>query len=280
MNNSIPPRSLRFLRFSVPARLSHSGGVAFSFIASLIFLSCQSPSFKNKDTHHADLTIKQFTEGSWQHFLQNLPLTEGRVVNYRGEPVSNSEKAFALVNYDVGNKDLQQCADALIRFRAEYLFTKNRLDDIQFHFTSGDLYSFHDYCQGVRPVPVGVGVVFQTVPGPKEPNYEALRKYLDIVYTYAGTISLARDLRNANDLEVGTVIVKPGSPGHCFIIVDEAVNNKGEKLYRLAEGFTPAQSIYILKNPANGSPWHELKPGESIQTASYTFHSYKLKSFE
>lgn len=217
---------------------------------------------------------------SWQYFLQHLPEVQARIVNYKGQLVSNQAKSFSVVNYDVGTRDLQQCADALMRLRAEYLFKQGRYSEIEFHFTSGDLYTFNDYCNGKRPIPAGRNVSFISSSS-QSPNQQSLRKYLDIVYTYAGTISLASELANTSEFEIGTVVITPGSPGHCFIISDEAANERGEKFFKLVEGYTPAQSIYVLRNtdePDLGY-WYRLQKG-SIQTASYEFTSYQLKKFE
>lgn len=217
-------------------------------------------------------------DSSWQRFLRNLPARPGPVVDYTGTPIANQDKHMAVVDYDVGRRDLQQCADALMRLRAEFLFEQKQYEDISFHFTSGQLYTFTGYCRGLRPPIRGAGVYFVSA-APCAMNYRALRSYLEIVYTYAGTISLARELKPADGFGIGTIIIKPGSPGHCCIIVDEARRRDGQKVYKLAESYTPAQSIYILKNPADGSPWHELREGEAVQTASYHFTTYQLRRF-
>lgn len=253
-------------------------------VAGAFMLSCQhSPTLSITESIievPEKLTPVTFANGSWPHFLQHLPTVESAVVDYRGLPVQHQEKAAAIVNYDIGSKDLQQCADALIRLRAEYLFSQKRFNDIRFQFTSGQPYSFSDYCQGIRPIPKGNQVQFALAAAPERNTHQALRKYLDIVYAYAGTLSLNRELKETNTITVGTVILKPGSPGHCCMVIDEAITPTGSKVYKLVEGYTPAQSIYVLRNPTNGSEWHELKVGEPIRTASYSFLTYELKKFE
>ncbi|MDQ6608858.1 MAG: DUF4846 domain-containing protein [Bacteroidota bacterium] len=217
---------------------------------------------------------------SWVYFLQHLPEKNGPVINYKGVEVGGQSKHFSIINYDVGTQDLQQCADALMRLRAEYLFAQKRFDEIGFHFVSGQYYRFTDYCKGLKPVAKGNDVKFLSS-APTEKTHQQLRKYLDFVYAYASTISLAKELKDANEFEPGTIIIHAGSPGHCFIITDEAITATGEKLYKLVEGYTPAQSIYVLQNTADPSLgyWHALKKGK-IQTASYVFESYQLKKFE
>lgn len=225
--------------------------------------------------------VKQIKDTtSWEYFLQHLPEKEGPVLDYKGNPVAFQQKHTAVINYDVGPRDLQQCADALMRLRAEYLFKQKRFAEIGFHFTDGNYYSFDDYCLGKTPVPRGINVRFISLPQRSKNNKE-LRKYLDIVYTYAGTISLASELSDAPDLAIGTIVISPGSPGHCFIITDEANTATGEKVFKLVEGYTPAQSIYVLANTSDASlgVWHPLKNGV-IKTASYEFKTYRMKRFD
>jgi hypothetical protein len=224
-------------------------------------------------------TIK-FDGNSWPYFLQHLPVKDGPILDYTGKPVPYQQKHTVIVQYDVGNKDLQQCADALMRLRAEYLFQQKRYSEIGFHFVSGQYYSWDDYCNGMRPLPKGSKVQFITATALSDKTHETLRKYLDIVYNYASTISLAKELKKVNGFSVGTVIIHPGSPGHCCIIVDEATDESGEKVFKIVEGYSPAQTIYVLRNIwENGvSPWYRLGKGEII-TASFEFKDYNLGTF-
>jgi len=253
-------------------------------LAPLLFflLNCSSVDKKTGNTllpptqKIAGVQSQKAAAGSWSAFLQNLEVIDAPVVDYRGKPVRAQFKSAGVIPYDVGNRDLQQCADALMRLRAEYLFEQQRSDEIAFHFVSGQLYRFNDYCKGLQPVTSGNRVVFRQ-DAASTPSHTSLRAYLDLVYTYASTISLAKELKPVDSFGIGTVVIYPGSPGHCFIIVDEKME-AGEKRYKLAEGYTPAQSIYILKND-DGTPWHRLQKGE-ISTASYHFSRFQLGVFE
>lgn len=214
----------------------------------------------------------------WQAFLRGLPTRPGNIVAYNGALIGDQGKHVAIIPFDVGQRDLQQCADAIIRLRAEYLYKHRQYDKIRFQFTSGHTFSWEDYCKGLLPRIRGSKLYFVAT-APRSKTYASLRSYLDIVYTYAGTQSLYRELKPANEFAIGTIIVKPGSPGHCCIIIDEATRRDSTKVYKLAEGFMPAQSIYVLKNPVDGSPWHALKEGEPVHTASYHFTTSALRRF-
>ena len=241
-----------------------------------------SPSIGTPSSQHSAIStvLHEPDTNSWDYFLRHLPILDSPVLDYRGRPVSYQDKHIGIIPYDVGKADLQQCADALMRIRAEYLFEQKRYDEIGFHFTGGQYYSWNDYCKGKQPVPSGNDIRFiQTAT--KNKTHGSLRTYLDIVYTYASTISLAKELKHADHFEVGTVVINPGSPGHCFIIIDEKTDVEGNNLFKLAEGYTPAQSIYVLRNlnESEKTPWHRLTRGV-IETASYRFEKYQLGKFE
>ncbi len=254
----------------------------FLFIIALISCSSSSsfiPADELSSKKEIIIPIQIKDDSSWAYFLQHLPEVDAPIVDYHGNTISNQGKHVAVVPYDVGNQDLQQCADALMRLRAEYLFAQKRFDEIGFHFVSGQYYTWNEYCKGSRPVAKGNSVKF-IYTSPADRSHASLRKYLDIVYSYASTISLTSELKNTDKFTIGTIIIRPGSPGHCFIITDEATTSEGEKVYKLVEGYTPAQSIYVLRNTQDESlhQWHKLTKG-TITTASYQFKDYYMKTF-
>lgn len=201
--------------------------------------------------------------GSWEAYLQDFRLLSPGtpVLDYRGKPISDQKSHVAVLDIDVGKKNLQQCADAIIRLRAEYLWRRELKDQIAFKFTSGHNYAWSAYSEGIRPEVKGNQVNFKSAAS-SDDYYEAFRKYLDIVFMYAGTISLHRDMKyveRKSEYRIGDVLVHPGSPGHAVIIVDKAKNTKGESIYLLAQGYTPAQSVHIVKSGHSGiSPWFKI----------------------
>jgi hypothetical protein len=254
-----------------------------SIVISALFFNCESNTSQQiprTQLIRAQLVSDTFAVDSWQYFLQHLPVKDAPILDYTGRPVNDQSKHIAIINYDVGSTDLQQCADALIRLRSEYLFAQKRYHEIGFHFCSGQFYTWSMYCDGLRPKPRGNAVIWTTVPA-CEKNHTTLRSYLNIVFDYANTISLCKELQPASAFTVGTVIITPGSPGHTCIIIDEATAPDKSKVYKMAEGYMPAQSVYILSNPYDEkiSPWYHLQNGV-ITTASYRFTSYYLKRFE
>ena len=225
-------------------------------------------------------------KNSFEEYIENFPLKKygSPILKYDGSEIATQNLHEAIFDIDTGTKDLQQCADAIIRLRAEFLFKMKRFDDIKFHFTSGDLMTWNNYKNGTRAFVNGNSVQFKNTEN-FDDSKENFRKYLDLIFTYAGTISLNKETKpvmKTNDLKVGDILITAGSPGHIVFIAGVSENQKGEKLFLLAEGFTPAQSIHVLKNPFNPeiSPWYELDVNSAeTKTARYFFEPSNFRSF-
>ena len=226
--------------------------------------------------------------GSFGEFLQNTKLKKNgsQILDFSQNPINNQSEHVAIMDYDIGEKDLQQCADAVIRLRAEYLYQQKRFDDISFHFTNGDAFSWNDYKIGIRPKLISSTQISFIKDANEDDSYKSFRNYLDVVFTYAGTISLNNEtvsVNNNKQIQTGNIIVTSGSPGHALIIVGRAISKKGDVVYLLAQGYTPAQSIHIITNPYNGkiNPWYKLEIDNSPTiTARYTFIKTNIRSFK
>ena len=226
------------------------------------------------------------TEGSFEHWMRCLPLKEGKppVYLYDGRPKSNQDAHFAVIDIDVGSRDLQQCADAVMRLRAEYLYSIGNYDAIHFNFTGGQTADFTQWVAGYRPLVEGNNVRW-VQSDEEDSSYNSFRTYLTRVFAYAGSYSLSREMHRVEDvyeIKIGDVFIQGGFPGHAVMVADMAVNKAtGKKLFLLAQSYMPAQDIHLLKNPENGAldPWYELDFGETLSTPEWTFSKDDLKRF-
>ncbi len=223
---------------------------------------------------------------SFGYYLRNLPLKkhDAPVLYYNGDVKDNDNIYSAVVAMDIGKANLQQCADAVMRLRAEYFYKIGQPKKIHFNFTNGFVASYGPWMEGHRIAVNGnkVNWVNRAAPGN---SYASFRQYLDMVFSYAGTLSLAKELKTVaySDLRSGDVLIQGGSPGHAVIVVDVAENAAGKKVYLLAQSYMPAQETQILNNPMNRhiSPWYELDTqAEVIETPQWQFTTKDLKRFE
>lgn len=205
-------------------------------------------------------------------FLRGLPLLDGNpdVLLWNGALKRYQRGHLAVVDIDVGKHDLQQCADAVMRLLAEHRFARKL--PICFTATSGDPMPWERYRKGERPSASANHLQWATRAEPSD-SHAAFRGYLDAVFTWAGTLSLHRDLTAVADsekLEVGDVFIVGGSPGHAVLVADVVENTKGEQRFLLVQSYMPAQQIHVLRG-ADG-PWYALPgDGEALATPEWTF---------
>lgn len=226
----------------------------------------------------------QVKENSFADFLRNSKLKpDGSPVHLFDGSVKNRNVHAAVIDYDAGTRDLQQCADAVIRLRAEYFLQSQQYKKIHFNFTNGFNCEYSRWRQGYR-VKVNGNKVSWVKRSSSDSSYKSFREYLDIVFTYAGTISLYHELSPAKfeEMQIGDVFIRPGSPGHAVLVADMAESKDGSKLYLLAQSYMPAQEIHILKNPLNKkiSPWYKLSDHKTIVTPEWIFNSKDLRKFD
>lgn len=198
--------------------------------------------------------------GSFTSYLRSIRLKEQTTVHlYNGQPKQNQTAQYAVLNISVGNIDLQQCADAVMRLRAEYLFAQKQFEQIIFYDNNKTAYRF-------------------STPHIRD-NFN---KYLNKVFGMCGSASLSKQLKPVSDfsgIKPGDVIIRGGFPGHAVMVMDVAVNAAGEKIYLLAQSYMPAQDIHVLVNPMNTdlSPWYEVNDDNHILTPEYSFTKSELK---
>lgn len=161
---------------------------------------------------------------------------DGRVVHHRGR----------VVQLPMVSGDLQQCADAILRLRAEWL--RERGATIRFFATSGDPMPWSRFEAGERPHVAGRRLAWTGGHGPS--SWEG---YLSKVFEWAGTISLrAHETRAVEEPRPGDILVESGSPGHAVVLLDVATGPAGATWVLVGESYMPAQDLHVELGPAGG----------------------------
>ncbi|WP_047551174.1 DUF4846 domain-containing protein [Psychroserpens sp. Hel_I_66] len=272
--------------------------LAFQFkpvkrVVNTVRASIETPSLIDKDS----LTITSrvnipdgykrvsYGNGSFEEYLRNYKLKPfgSKIINYDDSEYFWQGGHIGILEIPVPKNGLQQCADALIRIRSEYLWKHNRKDEIGFNFTSGHYCSWKQYADGYRPKISGNKVSFHKTASANT-SEENFYNYLNLIYMYSGTLSLYNELKSidAKDLKIGDMLIKGGSPGHIVMICDEIINDNGDKRFLLFQGNTPAQSVHLVKNleDATFSPWYQLENDAVVPVSNYTFGSAKFVRFK
>lgn len=214
--------------------------------------------------------------GTFARWLGNVDLLPSRtqVALYNGGPKNRQDVHAAVLDISVGNKDLQQCADAVMRLHAEHLFAEKRFADIHFNFTNGFKAEFSRWANGERIQVIGNNCSWKSG-GVAKTDHASLLSFMDKVFTYAGTLSLSKELKSAGTsaIQPGDVYIHGGSPGHAVIVMDVANHPDGRHAFLIAQSYMPAQQIHVLKNtrqPELGA-WFILGDGDKLYTPEWTF---------
>ncbi len=222
-------------------------------------------------------------EGSLDFFLRNYPVKEhGAPVRlYNGEQKENQTAHAAVLCLPLEGEDFQQCADSIMRIFAEYFWSLDQPEKIAFHFTADFTADYIKWRDGYR-IRLD-GEEFSWVKNADyDDSYENFTRYLRTVFAYAGTFSM--DTWEAepiplDELQIGDVFLKGGSPGHVMLVADICVNEDGKKAFLLAQGYMPAQEFHIVKNPAHpDDPWYyEEEVRYPFSTIEYVFPEESLQ---
>ncbi len=220
-------------------------------------------------------------EGSFGDWLRHLPLKPaGTPVRlFDGRLKANQSAQVRVIDMDVGKKDHQQCADAVIRLHAEYLYSQHRYQAICLHATNGAPVPWTDWMAGARPHVHDRKIAWRK-DAPTDTAWPSFRRYLDFLFVYAGTYSLAKDLLpvDASDpIQPGDVFIAGGFPGHAVIVVDVAENKRGQRVFLLAQSYMPAQDMHVLRGlpgqrgSTGSDPWYRFPVGDALETPEWTF---------
>lgn len=216
-------------------------------------------------------------KGSFADFLRTYPLKPygSPVLLFDGLKKPNQRDHEAVFDMNLGDRDLQQCADSIMRVYAEYLYRSDQKDKIAFHFVDGFLCDYGSWKEGKRVAFSDKGKAYWTSKAKAGDNETIFESYLNMVFAYSSTLSMKEEVQRADmsEMEIGDVFLRAGSPGHVVMVVDVCRDEEGKTAFLLAQGFMPAQEFHILKNPLHRkNPWYFTDEiGEELITPQYRF---------
>ena len=206
--------------------------------------------------------------GSFGEWLSGLPMTAPGtpVRTWRGDILlpADDQRIAGVVALDIGKADLQQCADAVIRLHAEWSWMRGERN-VSYRAASGLDLPFERWARGERIRVQGASIAWAQGGRPVA-HHAGFRKYLDTVFAWANTVSLAKQAKSVKEADVrpGDFFVLPGNPGHTVLVLDMAVSKK-RRIALLGQSYMPAQSFQVLR-PRAGAVWYELDPEQDVAT--------------
>lgn len=271
--------------------------IIYVVVFALLLIACTSQKQTNENNNYINIKGKTLETrinvpaGYFREKVDDLSLTsylrnfalkddDANVYLYNGKKKRNQASHIAIMDLPLENKDLQQCADSIMRVYAQYFYETKQYERISFHFVSGFEANYVKWREGYSIKVNGNNVTWYKT-NEDHTTDESFINYLHMVFSYASTLSLEQESSaiDIKDIQTGDIFIKGGSPGHTVMIVDVCVNDKGEKAYLLAQGYMPAQQFEILRNPLHEEdPWyytHEFS--YPLKTPEYTFEKDSLK---
>lgn len=225
---------------------------------------------------------EQLNPGDWQDWLRKLPLKPQATTAPAAGPV-------AAVDLDLSDKSIQHGADAVLRLRTEYQYSRERYKGgLQFDLATGQYVVFDEWARGIRPIIDGQTVTWTKPPRHKihDVSYASFHSYLDTILTYGGPNLLDRNstqVIKASEMLIGEIFVQKGNPSNAAIVLDMATGPSGRKAFLLAQWSPTTKELQILRNarPADTRilPWYDLNFGQSLTTPAGNFARGDLKSW-
>jgi hypothetical protein len=217
-------------------------------------------------------TRVQADEGSFSAFLRKYPLLPDdiKLPVYDGSTIDTTDAA-AVFDISLGDEGYQQCADSVIRLYSDYFYETKQFDRISFKFSNGDECSYNNWRKGKRMLAFAdVSLeIFGALPDDSKQQY---MNYLKEVMRYAGTLSLLKESEviSPDEMRVGDIVC---NDTHVVMVVDMAVNDKGEKCYLFGQSFIPAVCFHIIarNDGKEVTPWFTQ---EQLQKKYFSIGSF------
>lgn len=220
-------------------------------------------------------------KGSFAEYLRDYPLyPDGTALPVFDGRTKESPYTAAVFDISVGDEGYQQCADSIIRLYSDYCYENENFDDISFQLSNGKVCDYNRWRKGRRVLALAdfSCELPAALPDDSEQQY---RNYLKLVMRYAGTLSLLdeSEVISPDEMRTGDIIC---NKTHVVMVIDTAVNEKGEKCYLLGQSFIPAVCFHAVNNIDGDSPWftEEYLKQEDFKVGGFSFKREDIRRWK
>jgi hypothetical protein len=210
--------------------------------------------------------------GSFAEWLRGLPMApEGTPAkSFDGHETLTGDDDYlaGVVAIDIGGADLQQSSDVIIRLQAEYLWSRGERDKISYLSATKLNMPLSRWERGQRLIPNGPNVFWVIKGKPAEVDHVEFRRYLDAVFNWANSTSLAPRssvISDPKELVAGDFFLQSSAPNHVAVVLDLAEKPSGERVALLGQARSPAESIHVVR-PGKATPWFNVRPPVPVLT--------------
>lgn len=225
---------------------------------------------------------EEVSAGSYAAYLRGLPVRTDRtnVLLYTGEPVSMP--SAGVIPLDLGKRDVHQCADSVIRLFAEYLWSIDKAQLAEFHYTSGDLSSWKRWRKG-KLLAIKKGKVVEVSGKPYPNTHKGFRRWQEKVFMYASTRSMHRDSKRIEapgELAPGDFFLKSATPGHVVILLDIARDKDGRRAALIGQGYLPAREFHVISGSGDrvlDGAWYLLPESDADKISTPTWSPFSME---
>jgi len=216
-----------------------------------------------------EVAVRPGSFGEWLRYIAVAP--PGTPVRDVGGKRLRMASRYAKAVLAIDPREMQECADVVIRLRAEYLRQAGEPDKLVFPLTSGGSISWPRWIAGERPRLAGDRIVFGRT-SERGDSREQFDDFLTSAFTWCGTISLARDGRSVSpeDIQPGDFVSRPspGSTGHAMLIADVVEDDAGHHLALMVQGAMPAQTPHVALGHVLGA-WVVVDPAGALEVPGW-----------
>ncbi|MBN1605728.1 MAG: hypothetical protein JW940_03805 [Polyangiaceae bacterium] len=208
--------------------------------------------------------------GTWAEWLRLLPLAASGtpVRDYRGGIVvpGDDEYLAAVVAIDIGTRDLQSSADAVLRLFAEWRWFKEDLRMLYLSDTKLEL-PLEKWSAGERLVSRAGKPQWlpQAAPQPRL-DYAGFREYLQGVLAWSDGPALLAESEPIppEALEPGAFFIRRGRPARVLVVLDVGTSPGGQRIMLLAQALHPTESIHVIR-PNRATAWFPVRSDQPLR---------------